>query len=116
MWSIDVSTPGKTKIKASPAFGYYIDGGGVSLIGSVPYSPCFFNIVLAPDIPANMGGSVMMIHNKRLCFVDEKFTIETSPKYVKYIPQMPSANQLLIDITHSQTDTIDMEFYVRFFR
>ena len=57
-----------------------------------------------------------LVQNKKMIFNNEKWGLDTPPKYVKYYPQIPAANWARAIITHSPNDNIDLELYLRFYK
>jgi hypothetical protein len=115
-WSIDCTTPGVTKVTATPPFPYYIDGGGITLIGSLPTTPLKGQFIMAPNIPAQYGGSVVLVDNLKMIFDNQRFVIDVPPKYVKYYQENPYANQAQLHITHGESEQVNMEFMARFYK
>ena len=115
-WTIDVSTPGMTKIKMSPQFHYDIDGGQVTLIGTVPTNDIKVMIWMAPQIPFEAGGQIPFIENKKFIFDNEQYKIETTSKHISYIPAVPQANECEVIFTHHPDDRINFELMLNIFR
>ena len=115
-WSLDVSTPGITKLRMTPSFDYEMDGGIIMFLGEPPIIEVKAKIWLAPDIPYEYGGQVAFIKNKKFCISNERYEIKTSPKYVKYLSDMPPANVCELYVTHGVDDNIKMEFLLNMYK
>ena len=107
-----------TKVYGNPNFGYYIDGGGIRILGdSAPHIPIKLDFVMAPNIPSEYGGNVKFVANKKLKITNEWFNVFVPPKYVKYYPENPYANQVLLKCTHHLYDSdIELELFVNFYK
>jgi len=114
-WYIDVSTPGLTKVGARPPYNYYIDGGGYQLIGNMDGNSRI-KFIMAPNIPEQYGGNVYLIQNKKIVRNDDSFVLEVPPKFVKYYPENPYANEIQIYIEHDEHSRMQIEFYARFYK
>lgn len=111
-WIIDVSTPGKTLLTFQPAFGYYLEGGSIQLIGDLPATSITINAILAPDIPQSLGGSFVFIGGKKFVKNSEYFEISSTPKYIAYDVNIP-INHLKIEFSHSAADNSKIEFLLK---
>lgn len=108
---------GVTRVTASPNFSYYIDGGGVRLLGtSTGEYPIVINFVMAPNIPAQYGGSWKFVRNKKLFYYQDKYELDVPPKYVKYYEANPYANQVQIEVYHDKNISALLEFWIKIYR
>ena len=115
-FAIDTST-GITMVTFTPTFSYYIDGGGVTVVGSsTGMSTIEASFIMAPNIPAEYGGSWKFIKHKRLWKVGQSFTLDVPPKYVKYYEANPYANELRLEIIHEEDAKIALELSLRTYR
>lgn len=124
-WEIFTSTgttqlgasTGITWLIASPAYGYYIDGGGLQLLSTSTGSFLpHVNFILAPNIPSAYGGSWKFVKNKKMLWYQEKFELEVPPKYVKYYPANPYANQVKLEVLHDKDARINFELWIKIYK
>ena len=106
-----------TILTLSPEYGYYIEGGGARA-GHFPSGEVHItlDVVLAPNIPEEYNGSWRFIKNKRLCDESPEYVIEVPPKYVKYYPENPYANQVQLEVEHETDLEVCVEFWLNMYR
>lgn len=72
----DLSTCVKTVIDFEPTFDYYIIGGQIRIY-LTPTQDVRVHVIGVPDVPANFGGSKIMVQNVNLKYISASDKIET---------------------------------------
>lgn len=113
LWSIDVSNSGYTYVDFHPAFDIQVDGCGYRLRQVSPTNETVVeNIILAPEIPAQYGGSYVFATNFEVIGDYDKFERFTAPKYLKYYPQALEANRIRFKIKHDPAEHVKLSVYL----
>jgi hypothetical protein len=112
-WTIDVSTPGITKVTFAPSYNYQADGLGYHVHGAVTNPAYIQEVVLNPHIPAIYGGSYVFAEGKKLTD-NGAFERYTDPKYIPKQATIPgvgtvATNVLQFVIEHDPSEHISME-------
>lgn len=111
-WSISYdSNNGITKIKVSPTYSYYIDGGYLKILQTPPTIKPKASMYLAPNTPYQWE----FVGNKKFNYEYDFFLLEVPPKYVKYYEAVPSLNVAELQITHNPGDQINFEYYIKIY-
>lgn len=91
----------KTVFSFEPPWDYEVIGGTIKTISTVTEDVRVW-VVAVPDIPANQGGSKVMVENVNLKFVDSNNGIEADGRAAKYLPYhaIYHTNKLQMIVTH----------------
>lgn len=119
-WKIEYFN-GVTTLLASPNFSYYLNGGGIRLLGDLPTKNAYISFCITPNDtpPENYPCTNIIIDNKKLIDDNELFEINAPAKYIKYYPddeKLYYLNRLLIKIEHDISNDIDFEFFIKMYR
>ena len=105
-----------TTVIYNPEASYWMEGGSIQLVTPSPTCSCKTVLTLAPDIPVESGGSVVLINNKKFDANLKTFEIEGYPQYVEYNSEAPLANKLELKITHDAECSLDFEICLKCFK
>lgn len=112
-WTLNIASDTQTILRYHPPFAFYIDGGSFKTISGPTIDDIKTKVIIAPDIPAQMGGSKTIISNKHI-IANDSLIITVPPKYVPYIPNVP-ANVVQIVFDHAAQETGKVELCLRLY-
>ena len=96
----DESLAVETAVDFFPKKAYEIYGGGVTNAGILEHD-IYLSSIFAPDIPAEYGGSVQNVINKKILKPNEStFIYGVGTAEVSYNEKVPAANKMRIKFSH----------------
>jgi len=110
LWTMSTPNTTTTKLRFAPNFVYYLEGGYLKM-ESEPTAPMKVDVILAPDVSQENGGSWPFIKNKKLCGTTCSLdvSVNVSPKHIEYYPELPGLSFIDIIITHAENESVDFE-------
>lgn len=79
----------RTMLDIEPPYDYYIVGGNVKT-GSEPNLTTYVNVMGAPDIPAQFGGSKVFVQNVNLRYIQIERGVEADGRAAKWLQYNPT--------------------------
>lgn len=99
----------KTVFTFEPTWDYEIIGGTIKTAGTVTEDVRVW-VIAVPDVPANMGGSKVMVQNVNLKYVDPNNGIEADGRASKYMAYNATyhTNKLQLTVKHPAGHKLSM--------
>lgn len=115
IWDVSITST-QTILTFMPQYNYSAEGGRISLIGSKPLGNLELDVIVAPYIPVEMGGSIETAVGKKFIHDNEVLELYSSPKFLRYESEYPYANSVQFIFNYDENLEAEFEISMKLYK